>query len=105
MSNAGTRAKRSPDGDGNQTETTGQVKNLPVHEVRIGHIKAAIWANDGAQGGVFYSVTFARIYRDAQGNWQTADSYGRDDLLTLAKVADKAHTWICDTLQNQSSGG
>ena len=25
-----------------------------------------------------------------------ADSFGRDDLLVVAKLADLAHTWICE---------
>ena len=28
--------------------------------------------------------------------WRTAESFGRDDLLLLAKVLDRAHTWILD---------
>jgi hypothetical protein len=106
MSQNQARTRRGADGTspGNGSEPQA-AKNRPVHEERIGHIKAAIWANEGGQGGIFYSVTFTRIYRDGQGNWQTSDSFGRDDLLVLAKVADRAHTWICDTLQNQGSGG
>jgi hypothetical protein len=72
--------------------------NRPVHEVRIGSIKAAVWANEGAQG-VFYNVTLSRVYKDRQGGWQTASTFGRDDLLVVAKVADLAHTWICEESQ------
>ena len=75
--------------------------NRPVHEVRIGSIKAAIWANEGNQG-VFYNVTLSRVYKDQQRGWQTASTFGRDDLLVVAKVADLAHTWICE--QAQGSG-
>ena len=38
----------------------------PLEEVRIGTVKAAIWQNDVA-GKTRYSVTFSRIYRDADG--------------------------------------
>ena len=64
----------------------------PAHEIRIGAIKAVIWAND-TQNGTRHNVTFARLYRDDDG-WKESTSFGRDDLLLLAKVADKAHTWI-----------
>jgi hypothetical protein len=64
----------------------------PVHEVRIGLIKAAIWANK-TDDGVRHNVTFERSYRDGE-EWKTTSSFGRDDLLVLAKVADLAHTWI-----------
>ena len=69
-------------------------KDKPTHEVRIGAIKAAIWKNDTASG-VRYNVTFSRIYKDKDDDqWKSTDSFGRDDLLVLAKVADQAHSWI-----------
>jgi hypothetical protein len=76
-----------------------QAKVRPIHVERIGTIRAAIWANDGGQSGVFYAVTVSRIYKDGQNQWQSSDRFGRDDLLVLAKVLDRAHSWICDTLQ------
>ena len=70
------------------------LKEKPIHEVRLGAIKAAIWKNDTANG-VRYNVTLSRIYKDREDNqWKSTDSFGRDDLLVLAKVADLAHTWI-----------
>ncbi len=69
-------------------------KDRPIHEVRLGAIKAAIWRNDTATG-VRYNVTFSRIYKDKEGDqWKSTDSFGRDDLLALGKVADLSHTWI-----------
>ncbi len=65
----------------------------PANEIRFGNIKAAVWRNE-TEGGVRFSVTFTRIYRDAD-IWRTTDSFGRDDLLIVAKIADQAHTWIC----------
>lgn len=67
--------------------------NKPVHEVRMGRIKAAVWENE-TQNGMRHNVTFQRIYRDDAGQWATSDSYGRDDLPLVAKVADLAHSWI-----------
>ena len=69
-------------------------KEKPVHEVRIGAIKGAIWKNETANG-VRYNVTFSRLYKDKDDDqWKSTDSFGRDDLLVLGKVADTAHTWI-----------
>ena len=65
----------------------------PQDEVRIGTVKAAIWQND-VSGKTRYSVTFSRIYRDAEGQWKTTQSFGRNDLLVLAKVADRVHSRI-----------
>jgi hypothetical protein len=56
-------------------------------------LKAAIWRQESDKGS-WYSVTFARAYRDQDGNWQSSGSFGRDDLLVLAKIADQAHSWI-----------
>ena len=67
-------------------------KQKPIHEVRLGHIKAAVWKNE-VENGVRYNVTFSRIFKDGD-NWKSTDSFGRDDLLTLGKVADQAHSWI-----------
>ena len=66
--------------------------NKPAFEVRIGMIKATIWAKP-LEDGVAHNVTFSRIYRSGE-EWRRTDSFGRDDLLVVAKVADLAHTWI-----------
>ena len=76
-------------------------KPTPTHECRIGTIKAAIWANPSAKGP-FYNVTFSRLFKEGNG-WKFADNFGRDDLLPLAKVADIAHTWICDRLHRENA--
>lgn len=68
------------------------MKTKPVHEVRLGTIKAAVWSND-TPNGVRFNVTFAKLYKDGE-QWVTTDSFGRDDLLLLAKVADLTHSWI-----------
>ena len=67
-------------------------KPKPVHELRLGSVRASIWKNEN-QGIVHYHTTFTRLYKD-QGQWRSADSFGRDELLVLAKVADQAHSWI-----------
>jgi len=67
-------------------------KDKPVHEVRLGAVKAAIWKND-TDNGVRYNTTFSRLYKDGD-EWKNTDSFGRDDLLVLAKVSDHAHSWI-----------
>ena len=69
-------------------------RKKPVHELRLGLIKAAIWENTVGDNLLRYNVTFARIYK-TETEWKTSDAFGRDDLLVLAKVADQAHSWIC----------
>ena len=76
-----------------------QTKNKPVHEVRIGTIKAAVWKNEN-DNGRYYSTSLQRSYKDGN-EWKNTDYFGRDDLLVVAKVADLVHTWICEQSQNQ----
>jgi hypothetical protein len=76
-----------------------QNKPRPIHEVRLGHIKAAVWRNE-TEVGVRYNATFSRLYKDGD-QWKSTESFGRDDLLLLAKVADHTHSWICT--QNQEN--
>lgn len=91
-------AKKS---DGEKSQENGK-KNQPVHEVRLGAVKAVVWANPTRNTGVMHNVTLARIYRDTEGEWQESTSFGRDDLLPAAKVLDMAHTWIHRTEQERS---
>lgn len=72
--------------------TTQPARNKPVYEVRLGPIRASVWANE-TENGTRYNVTFDRAYRDGD-TWKSTSSFGRDDLLVLAKAADQAHTWI-----------
>ncbi len=68
----------------------------PIHEIRIGSIKAAIWRHANPEGRERYSIRIARFYREGNqqaGTWKSTDCFGRDDLLVVAKVADVAHSW------------
>ena len=64
----------------------------PITEIRIGAIKATIWQN-GTADQPRYNVTFSRLYKDGD-SWKSTPSFGRNDLLLLAKVADLAHSRI-----------
>lgn len=87
----------------NQDPSMPKTKDKPAHEVRIGAIKAAIWKND-TSNGVRFNTTFSRLYKDKDDDqWKSTDSFGRDDLLALAKVADMVHTWICQQSQDKDA--
>ena len=58
----------------------------------MGRIKAAIWQNE-TDNGIRYNVTSAGSIKDGE-SWKQTESFGRDDLPVLAKVADQAHTFI-----------
>jgi len=67
-------------------------KRKPVQEIRLGRIRAAVWQNSSDKG-VRHNVTISRLYKDSD-EWKDSSSFGRDDLLLVAKVADAAHSWI-----------
>ena len=75
-------------------------KTKPVHEIRLGRIKAAIWENE-TQNGTMYTVTISRLWRDGK-QWRDSASFGRDDLPLIAKVADRVHSWIFEQSQDHS---
>ena len=75
----------------------------PVHEVRLGRIKAAIWEND-TENGSRHNVTISRLYKDEDDNWRDSGSFGREDLPLVAKVTDMAHTWIFMQKQEEPNG-
>ncbi len=78
------------------------MSNQPVHRLRIGSISAAIFENKTQDGKTFYNAQFDRSYRDGE-TWKHTTSYGRDDLLILAKLVDQVHSWIVDKQQASSS--
>jgi len=66
--------------------------NKPVHEIRLGSVRAAIWANI-TQNGVRHSVTISRSYR-VGNDWKKTNSYGKEDLLVLEKITELAQKWL-----------
>ncbi len=76
----------------------------PTATVRIGAVKAAIWENQAGER-TRYNVTFSKRYRDAEGQWKTTHSFGRKDLLVLAKVADQSHSRIVELEQGEDTNG
>ena len=65
----------------------------PAHKIRMGVLQVTIWRNHTEKGN-WYSVTPARSYKQGDDLWKETDSLGADDLLTMAKLLDLAHTWI-----------
>ena len=79
-----------PGGEKARDEKT---SNKPVHEVRLGRIRAAIWLNE-TENGPRYNVQISRLYKDQKDKWKDSTSFGREALPLVAKVADLAMVWI-----------
>ncbi len=69
------------------------MSSKPAHKLRIGVLQVTIWRNLGEKGN-WYSVIPTRSYKVDDDQWKETDSLGFDDLLTMAKLFDLAHTWI-----------
>ena len=72
----------------------------PVHEIRMGLIRAAIWANE-TKSGTRHNVTVSRLYMQDE-EWRDSSSFGRDDLPLLREVLDQAWKWIFDQGQQKA---
>lgn len=88
------RVARPANEANNEREAPRERANRPVRVIRLGRIRAAIWVNQTESGPV-YNTTFERLYKpEGEEQWKSSESFGTNDLLMLAKVADLAHTWI-----------
>lgn len=76
-------------------------RTRPIHVVRFGPLRAAIWANR-VSTGVVHNVTVSRSFK-VGNEWRESSSFGVDDLLGLAKAIDFAHTWILEHRKAPSS--
>lgn len=74
----------------------------PIAQIRRGAINGAIWRNTNGKG-IYYAVSFERLYRDDSGTWRSSQSFGRDDLLVIARVAAHAFDAICELQQKDRS--
>ena len=81
---------------------TKPASTLPVKTFRLGRIKAAVWENE-ADNRKFYNVTFARTYMGQDKKLHDTDSFGRDDLPLVAKLANDAHSFIFEQLAEQKA--
>lgn len=86
-----------------QTVQSKDAANAPVKTFRLGRIKAAVWMRE-TEKGRFYNVTFSRTYVDEEKQFHDADSFGRDDLPLVAKLADQAHSFIFQQIAEDRQG-
>ncbi len=67
--------------------------NRPIHEIKLGSIRASIWTNGNPGQDTWFNVSICRLYREG-GQWKTTASFGRDDLPIVSKAAEMAYAWI-----------
>lgn len=71
----------------------------PAHKIRYGNLTVTIWRNRSEKGGNWYSVNPSRSYKQGDDAWRETESLGFDDLLTMAKLLDQAHTYIANQMK------
>ena len=65
--------------------------------------RATVWENE--VGGItHHNVTFSRIYPEG-GQWKTTQSFRFVNRLSVAKLADQAHTLIAERKAEAATGG
>jgi hypothetical protein len=77
----------------------------PVHQIRLGRIKASILRNESRYDRApFFTTTIVRSFRDPDSQeWEDSTSFGRDDLPLVAKAADMAHSWMFTQSQEHNA--
>ena len=65
----------------------------PAHEVRLGRIRATIWANETKDHEAWFNVTISRLYK-SDNTWKDTATFRRDDLPIVVKALDMAYGWI-----------
>lgn len=73
----------------------------PIHEIRVGRVRASIWRNANDNGG-WFSVQVTRHYRDGEV-WKTTSSFSRDDMPLVSKAAEMAYAWIWNNSERHNS--
>lgn len=58
----------------------------PVEKIRVGGVQVGIWRNEGPEGP-FFTAGVELSYKGEDDQWHTSTSFGRRDLINLAKAA------------------
>lgn len=69
-----------------------QTKQQPVHKIRFGNVKVAIWENTSRLGRTFYSFDLERSYLDQNENWHNQNiSLGANEIPKVIAALTKAY--------------
>ncbi len=75
-----------------------EAKTKPALELRYGTVKCTVWPNQ-TKAGLIHNVKFSRIYKNGE-RWSESQQFGKNDLLLIARLAEKAHDWIFNEIQD-----
>lgn len=61
--------------------------SAPVFQIREGSIKGCIWAKQGNSGGMQYSISIEKSYKDKQTNeWKSTNFYYDNEISSLIYI-------------------
>ena len=78
----------------------------PVKKFRCGAVEAAVFVNEIDKSGKTFKlkkVSIQKRYRDADGNWNSTNSYDANDLPKLKLVADEAYRHLALGKENENA--
>ena len=82
------------------------VGQAPIAKFRAGQVAAAIWANDVEVKGrtvTILKATVQRRYKDKDDNWQSSDSFNRNEIPLAIYCLQKAFDKIIEKQSQASS--
>ena len=68
-------------------------KQKPIHEIKLGAVRASIWKNASEKKQPFYSVSIGRLYK-AGKEWKTSASFGEKDFPLLKVIVEQVEAWL-----------
>jgi hypothetical protein len=77
-------------------KTKTQKANSPAEKFRAGNVTATVWKNERkGKNGTFEALTVSieKSYQDDKEEWQTTNTYAREDLAKLLIVVNEAQKY------------
>ena len=80
----------------------------PVARFRAGQVSCAIWENEINVNGMtktMLKASVSRRYKDRDGNWQSSQSFGRNEVFLAIQCLRQAVKKMIEEEQTQSGNG
>ncbi len=84
---------------------TDDQKSQPAATFRHRTISASVFENQGQQGRTYYSVSVQKRFKPEGGEWQTSNSFMRDELPVLQELVRQAYAFILEQENKAPSDG
>ena len=84
------------------------IGQTPVAKFRAGQMASAVWANEMEVKGrtvTILKATVQRRYKDREGNWQSSQSFARNEIPLAIHCLQQAFEKIIETQHEDSDNG